>query len=331
MLESKISEAGRGNFRVAPRELGQEINKMLDRGELTIAHAANSNLPDIFTLPEIPAAAVKARVAEILRLYGIFNRYASATGDIGRAGNEAIRRVFAASPNYKIICQRWGDVAAYDGIELNEQSDGLVLATMPLSGRPSSDAVAVVEIKNKREWYYAQHVDIWKLIRNAYLLDVVGIFFARRIARPTFGYTFKNVGALGVEMFAQFAPATLATELAPIRHKNGLGFHDITLHENPPASLQKRVDALAPRILVARDRMQKIRPLVEPFLDDLANPSVRDRRRDQIFDEMLEGIREHDKSDDEENDGDDPDAASEAARDFALGVELDEPVGDHDF
>ncbi len=294
MLESKIAEAGRGDLRVAPRELNAEINKMLERGQIERVYESENNLPDIFALPDAAPDDIETRVKEILRLYGVFNHYAGDEGDIGRAGEQMIERAFAASPNYTIICQRWGDVAAYNGIVLEQQSDGLVLASIPLQGRSAADAVSLIEVKNRREWIYPQDHRLWKLIRNAYRLDVVGFLFARRIAGTTFGYTLKKVGALGIETFAQFAPPELERELTPVREKGGLGFHDLTFSTEVPAYLQRRVDALAPRILVARQRMRAVRQFVKPYLDDLADPSVRGARRNELFDEMSLEIKEFD-------------------------------------
>jgi hypothetical protein len=192
MLESKISEAGRFSLRVHPRELNAEVQKMIDRGQIERIYEGENSLPDLFALPGAPPSDIDARIKRILSLYGVFNHYAGDEGQIGRAGEEMIRKAFEQSPNYHIICQRWGDVAAYNGIPLTQQSDGIVLATIPLHGRPASHAVALVEIKNRREWVYPQDYRLWKLIRNAYKLDIVGMFFARRIAETTFGYTLKK-------------------------------------------------------------------------------------------------------------------------------------------
>jgi hypothetical protein len=305
-LESKIAEAGRGDIRVPPKELGAEIKNMLARGE--IVQVATRPPADLFAIPGSPDDEVATRVAAITGLYDTFARFAADTGAIGVAGEQMIRRAFDASPHFHIICPRWGDVFAYNGRTLTQQSDGLVLLADPLHGRPATDGVALVEIKNRREWVYPEDYRLWKLIRNAYTLDVVGLFFARRIYGTTFGYTLKKVGAIGIETFAQFAPADSKTDLESVRAKSGLGFHDIYFREDIPPYLQHRVDTLGPLILRARDRMNQVGEIVRPYLDDLAN-TVKEQECRDVFERLQEELRDLDypEQDKSEEFGDDED------------------------
>jgi hypothetical protein len=276
---------------------------MIKRGAVILVR---QNPPfDIVALPIFPEHELEPRIAQILALHEAYTYYGSTTSALGDAGEEMVRKAFQASPNFKIISPKWGNVVEYDGKRLQYDADGLVLAAIPLMGRSSADAVCVVEIKNRREWIYPEDFRLWKLILNAYFLDVVGIFFARRIKGTTFGYTLKKVGALGVETFAQFAPPVSEPDLAPVKEKKGLGYHDLYFSENVPPHLQRRVDSLGGSILRARDRMNAVREIVQPHLEALSDEKVIGRHRSAQFAELSSKLRAYDypPSDDDEHEG----------------------------
>lgn len=312
-LESKICEAGRD--RVAPKVVGEVVNAMAAEGELdrhVHAHGMES-----YSLAGTPLDVLAARRTELDGLLAAFRRHASGVagqagllgraGVIGQAGEDMLGRAFAASPTMEAL--QWGDTSVFRGKTLTQPSDGLVIACQPVQGYKTTDLLALVEVKNRRDWPYPENYMPWKLARNAYEFDVVGIYFSRRIPKTTFWYVFKSVGAVGIETFNQFAPPDSEAALSPVRHKFGLGFHDLYFREDVPTYLQRQVDNLPDRITAARDRMNEVRYIVEEYLDDLADKQVTDPRRRELFDELHGRLKEHDRAKraEEEEDSDDED------------------------
>jgi hypothetical protein len=167
---------------------------------------------------------------------------------------------------------------------LDQPSDGLVQIHPNGPGTYTADHVALVEIKNRREWPYPQHYMLWKLIRNAYKLDVVGIYFSRRIPSTTFSHVFKRVGAIGIETYKQFAPPDTESALTSVKHKCGLGYHDLYFKDEVPAQLQRRIDDDLPSmVLQAHNRMRAVRSVVEPYLETLADACITSHERQKAY------------------------------------------------
>lgn len=304
-LESKISEAGRE--RVHPRPLGETIRAMIAAGDLV---AGEIRKTQVLWLPGTPAADLESRRVQLDRLMEIYYRHASGArnneGVIGAAGESMLKLAFRESSTMDYM--QWGDIDRYrDGV-LTQPSDGLVTIKKPGAGRDFNDNVGLVEVKNRREWQYPENYMLWKLIRNAYLCDIVGIYFARRIPKTTFWFTFKRLGAVGVETFNQFAPAASETELSDVKHRDGMGYHDLYFKNEVPPYLQRQIDQLPDRIMAARTRMNAVKPIVFKYLADLADDDKKTKLdRKEIFNELQERLTEFDAPEEEEEDeqGDD--------------------------
>jgi hypothetical protein len=300
-LESKISEAGRE--RVHPKPLGEAMHAMIAAGELVTEKIQRT---EVLSLPDTPAANLERRRVQLDRLLEIYHRHASGArhneGVIGAAGELMLKRAFGASKTMDY--QHWGDTAGYRDAVLDQPSDGLVAIRNPVAGS-IHDNVALVEVKNRREWHYPENYMLWKLVRNAYLCDVVGIYFARRIPRTTFWYTFKRVGALGIETFNQFAPPNTEAELGDVKHRDGMGYHDLYFGDDVPTYLQRQIDQLPERIAAARSRMNSVRPIVSEYLEDLANKALPVAERTAIFNELQERLTEFDAPDDDDDEPED--------------------------
>jgi hypothetical protein len=303
-LESKISEAGRE--RVHPKPLGEAMHTMLTAGDLVAEKIRGT---EVLSLPDTPATDLDRRRVQLDRLLEIYHRHASGArrnqGVIGAAGELMLKRAFGESATMDYM--HWGDAHGYRDAVLDQPSDGLVVIRNPVPGQNIHENVALVEVKNRREWHYPENYMLWKLVRNAYLCDIVGVYLARRIPKTTFWYTFKRAGAIGVETFNQFAPAASEPELGDVKHRDGMGYHDLYFKDTVPPYLQRQIDQLPERITAARARMQAVRPIVSEYLADLADKALAQADRTAIFNELQERLTEFDTPEDEEEEPEDDD------------------------
>ncbi len=95
----------------------------------------------------------------------------------GNVGEAAVREAIARTNRF-IIGEHWGDLK---DARILGASDGIIYSPT----QPVKEAAVLVEIKNKREWIYHEAFELWKHIRNAYAMDAIPLFVARRIHELT--------------------------------------------------------------------------------------------------------------------------------------------------
>lgn len=314
-LESKISEAGRE--RISAPLVGDTVNAMVETGELIrFSHSARG---ESFSLPDADPVALELRRTQLQTLLGVYHAHSSGVagqpgnlgreGVLGKAAEDMLGRAFANSTTTERFF--WGDTSRFRDVTLTQPSDGLIAIRDPVQGYKVADHLALVEVKNRRDWPYPENYMPWKLVRNAYKFDMVGVYFSRRIPRITFWAAFKAIGAVAVETFNQFAPPDVETTLAGVRHKDGLGYHDLYFSEVVPPYLQRQVDKLPERILSARDRMKAVGHIVEPYLDRLADKKCIAPERPRLMKTLRSELEQFDK----DNEADETAATDEEAGD----------------
>jgi hypothetical protein len=188
---------------------------------------------------------------------------------IGRAAETAVRRAFELSRQFT-IGHSWGDVR--DPLIVGA-ADGLLFSP----DLPRDRAGILVEVKNWREWIYHDEFRLWKHIRNAYAMDYIPVFVARRIYPKVFEYVFKRLGGLGVEMRAQYAPPSFKEALADVVDPDGLDYYDLRFTTDPGPRFCKRIRDIAQQVSEARMRLERARPIATPFVERLAKRSCRNR------------------------------------------------------
>lgn len=285
-LEIKLAEHGPHWMQeaCAPHIVTAAIKELFRFGDIRVVAGPDFPEPyhcpcNLFTLASLSdadiATALERRIS-LQTLYDQHARRAAGTEDtIGRAGETAVRTAVERSNRF-IIGHAWGDVKDQ---RIVGASDGLIYDPR----LPVNQAGILVEIKNWRRWIYHDTQELWKHIRNAYAMDTVPLFFARRISKHTFDYVFKRVGGLGVEMRTQFAPPDLEDILASARDADGLDYFDLRFTTDPGPRFCQRVSKLASNVESARRRMDLALPIVEPFLDRLADEGVRGNARATVY------------------------------------------------
>jgi hypothetical protein len=296
-LEIKVSERGPDWMQRAapPHIVTQSLRELLQAGDLQVVAeprvpGAISALPKspckLFALANAPRGELDAALELRLYLEHVYSEHSTrarptlefGAETFGSAGEAAVREAVAKSGKFRIGTS-WGDVK--DSLIIGA-SDGLLYYPIQLNGVAAVAAI-LVEIKNKREWIYHDAWELWKHIRNAYAMDAIPLFVARRIYESAFEYVLKRTGGLGVEMRTQFAPSLLAEILADAADPYGLDYFDLRFTTTPGPRFCNRVNLLADQIATARVRMLRARPIVTPYLDELSRENLHRDERARLY------------------------------------------------
>lgn len=122
---------------------------------------------------------------------------------------------------------------------------------------------AGLELKNVREWYYPDRVEIRDLLLKCCSLDVVPVLIARRIHFSTFSIL-SRCGVITHETFNQLYPNSAKDLAEKVKDKNLLGYHDVRVRNIPDARLTRFIEVNLPEVL------PKARPYFDAFKDLLS-------------------------------------------------------------
>ncbi len=87
--------------------------------------------------------------------------------------------------------------------------------------------------------------EVWGLIGKAIRHDALPVLICRKVLYPLF-LLFKQIGGLAFPMHAQVFPEDFTDWLAPIKHRDGLGFADIRFGDDPPSRLVRFLSVTVP-------------------------------------------------------------------------------------
>jgi hypothetical protein len=273
-LETKLAERGPHWMQEAcpPHVVTNALRQLFRFGDVKVV-AGPAMLPEspcnLFALADADLLAIEPVLHLRIYLERIYAQHASRAApeeSLGVAGETAVRKAFQLARRFS-IAHSWGDVRDE---RIDGASDGLVFCPT----LPPTEAILLVEVKNKREWIYYQAFELWKHIKNAVAMDALPVFVARRIYSHTFEYVFKRIGGIGVEMRAQFAPPQFADVLADAVDSDGLDYFDLRFTTNPGPRFAARIASIADYAPEARQRFLKSRSIVEQFLPMLADEST---------------------------------------------------------
>ena len=156
-------------------------------------------------------------------------------------------------------------VDSFGRIQLSGSLDFILITQNPLGYLVAGEA------KNIRPWIYPGSPELREFILKVLQLSktnhpIVPVFIARKIHYSTF-LLFSYLGILGYQTHRQYFMPDVASELEEIKHKDGLGYHDITTDLTPPVSLENFFKSTLPRRAEAvAERFQKNRELLEAVL-----------------------------------------------------------------
>lgn len=249
-LEAKISEAGPLNRRPEPVILSEAIHNLLSSGRLAQEKVANT--PFFYRSDHFDHTnpAHMARRTEVLDLW---SRFLSCSGNTTLCGAVLEDLVWEAidqsSDLYTPVDSRKQPLLAFGSVVL----PGALDFSLALWAPDGTSAFILGEDKNIREWIYRSSVELWQLIGKAARLArgpsrVLPVLITRKIGYSTFDFLSK-AGILGFQTHRQVFHPSVESDLARIRHKDGLGFHDVTTDLVLPPGLlslfQKTIPAQA--------------------------------------------------------------------------------------
>ncbi|MBX9723285.1 MAG: hypothetical protein K2X81_17915 [Candidatus Obscuribacterales bacterium] len=236
MLESKIAEAGPFNQRCNPHVVSQALTNMVNSREVLVELGPNNEgkfyyLANFFDTSK--AAHVRRR-EEVLNLYKeyrllTFQRKPNVCGD---ALESIIWKALSDTDCFLPLGKQGAPLSVFGNIVLPGHLD------IVLVSKTTPPFAALIEAKNIREWLYPSSVELWQLIHKSLVFleagyPTVPIIVCRKIQYST-RLLFKKIGLLGAETHRQYFSPTVESRLEGIKHKDGLGFHDISCSESPP-------------------------------------------------------------------------------------------------
>lgn len=234
-LESKIAEAGPLDQRCDPHVISQALRELLMTKEIAVEKGPQQAhfyyLPSLLATPDF-----SARKARILELTAIHHSLTSGDSTIcGDALEAVIGAAISKTGNFTELGSKKKPLLNFGNVEIPGSLDYLLLANSPAS-------IIALEAKNIREWIYPDSRELWLLIHKAMLIAqgtsalVLPVLICRKI--PYYArVAFKQMGVLGFEMHRQYYIPKVESQLTEIRHKDGLGFHDIVTDLTPPETL----------------------------------------------------------------------------------------------
>lgn len=269
-LESKICESGPFNQRCDPHVVSQALREMVNSEELaTIQHPQHNT--KFYHLPEM---LLKAKSRKILKARSevidpLYSRYLSFAQNDQRLCGDALETVmrdgFSQVPSFVELGSKQYPMMVFGELVLPGSLDGTFLLA-------EKKLLIAVETKNIREWIYPNSQELWSLVNKANTISssscpVLPVIICRKI--PYYAYVaFKQLGILGFETHTQFFDPSIDDQLVDIKHKDGLGFHDIKTALVPPAGfvsfLEKTIPSYGPdyaaRFLSHKSLLDQVAP-----------------------------------------------------------------------
>ena len=254
-LEMKVSEAGPGDLRANPIHLREALNQLGSDGQVLLHHPPSPRgitLPTFYTPPNFSEgmASDVERRDEVLSLYAVFLK--AAKDDSGKTLERAVYRAALDARKMERYITVIGspDRPPDAAVVLNDvpvaEALDLILIT--------PDGIVAVEDKDLREWLSPSSSEVWGVIGKALRHDALPVLICRKVTYDLF-LLFKQIGALAFQVHRQHFPTEYAERLARVKHKDGLGFHDLSFGDQPSPGLVRFIGETVPRYLAERLRL----------------------------------------------------------------------------
>lgn len=243
-LESKIAESGPDGQRCNPHIISQALRELV-REEILIKEGPFYFLAAHLKTP-LKSARLQQRKRQIIPIYEKYLRLTQREPDAcGSVLEDILDFAISSSPNYQELGSRARPLLTFGNVTLPGALDNISILTAE-----AATYLVCFEAKNIREWIYGESHELWSLINKANCLSEsvikpLPILVCRKI--PWYSrHAFEHLGVLGFETHRQVFNPLYETELADIRHKDDLGFHDITTNTTPSPALLNFLNATIP-------------------------------------------------------------------------------------
>lgn len=233
-LEKKISEAGPGDQRPEPMKVSTAISQLLGDGRL-LPHPV-PQLATFYSPPDFSGQADEARRDEIIRLATEFRGLTRNQQACGKALERVVYTATTQAAIYTVLGTPDHPPAegfAINGYVLERECDHILIP------KEFSATKVVVEDKNLREWLHPSAEEVWGVIGKALRIPhAIPVLICRRMHYVGFPF-FRRLGMMCWQVYNQFFSPDHVTDdqLTPYRHRDLLGFSDITRDLTPPDPL----------------------------------------------------------------------------------------------
>jgi hypothetical protein len=240
-LEQKIAEQGPNAMRVDPHLIGLAIKDLLELNRLAVhIHQATGQKP-WYANPGSSPTAVTRRLDVLAPLYvsvseGNFNNLIGDALEV--VVFKCLDQIMAGNRRFAYQGQFHLDQPKVGG-RYRKTSPPKNIG--PHSTQKEADffqfghdaGPLCIECKNYREWTYPSHGIIKELIIKAADLDAIPVLIARRLHYTTRANLLQPAGIIAHESLFQYYPADQAQLAEQAKHKDLLGFTDVTASEEP--------------------------------------------------------------------------------------------------
>jgi hypothetical protein len=227
-LEKKISEAGPPDVRPEPIKISKALASLTAKGQ--IIPEPHSNLATFYKPNNFGGPEDENRRDYILDLTRRFHKLTQNPVLCGCALEQVVKEAALASEQYRVISPAKQGLEI-DGYEIDKECDHVLIPKKFIG------PAFVVEDKNLREWLTPSSEEVWALIGKALRFpEAIPVLICRRMHYVGFPI-FKQIGLSCWQVYRQYFDPSVETDLIPIRHKDGLGFSDVTTVLTPPPAL----------------------------------------------------------------------------------------------
>jgi hypothetical protein len=296
-LEKKISEQGPSAKRPQPPHVTTAL-KNLVKERRVVTEQVGQNLPLFYMLQNFGGTSDMERRKYVINLYRQFHSFTVTQ----RLCGEALEKIVDKAANLGGMHTVLGPLLPgqkVNGVAVGNEIDHLLIPKDYVG--PS----AIVEDKNMREWLNPSSEQVWSVIGNAVKLpNAIPVLICRKMNFLAFR-VFKRIEMMCWQVYGQYFDPSIEQELIPMRHKDGLGFSDITTQVEPPAALVRFFFSVIPKNSVEfSSRFEEHRGILKRYaLDerlnggkDLEGKQLHPSKRTAIYASFLKELQKRDAS-----------------------------------
>jgi hypothetical protein len=290
-LENKISDAGPTNQRIDPHILTSARNELETLGVIK-TYRESQNSPPWYFLTGTEEEILKARLAELGEVYRE-TLDKNFTLRMGQSLEIAVSRALQGQQNFESV-GHYRDLDKHDDSTLySKEEPPSIVNERVCKGRLdfllfTKDAGTVgVEVKNIREWFYSDRVEVLELLDKCCSLDAVPVLIARRYAYGAYS-VLTDCGVLLHQTYNQIYAQADATLAGKVKDKRLLGYHDVRVGNEPDARLLKFIHVNLPILLPeARKKFDEKRELIQQYAaEEISHAEFVARLRGRDFEQQ---------------------------------------------
>jgi hypothetical protein len=237
-LEKKISEQGPSHKRPQPTYVFAGLKALMANGAVE-SEQVGHNLPTFYMPRTFGSDSDLERRDYVLDLYRKFQTFYYDPDLCGKALEKVVDRAANLGQKHHVL----GPITpsqTFNGVKIKHEIDHLLFP------KGYTGPQILVEDKNMREWLNPSSSEIWSVIGNALRFqNTIPVIICRKMSFLAFR-VFKEIGVLCWQVYDQYFDPSIEADLAPIIHKDGLGFSDITTVLEPSEALVRFFSSVIP-------------------------------------------------------------------------------------